>query len=60
MPFEALTMATSAQGKAAPFVLLAAVADSNNDVAETNEENNVLVLTRDAIKPPGNGSSMAN
>jgi hypothetical protein len=56
LPVEVLTMATTPSGKGAPFLLLAAVADSNNDLTETNEENNILVVTRDEIKPLEKGS----
>lgn len=51
LPVEALKMATDKSGKAAPYSLLAAILDSDESLAESNKENNVMVLAREAIKP---------
>ncbi len=51
LPVEVLKMTTANDQWPKPFDLLVAVADSDNRVPETNEDNNVLTLNRDAIKP---------
>lgn len=51
LPVEALKMATDKSGKAVPYSFLAAILDSDERLDETNEENNVIVLAREAIKP---------
>lgn len=50
LPVEVLKMATDESGKPAPFALLVAIADSDESLEETDEENNVLVFARDEIK----------
>jgi hypothetical protein len=50
MPVEVLTMAMAKDGRFVPFKLLAAIVDSDDSLEETNEDNNLMVLSRDAIK----------
>ena len=51
LPVEVLKMTTDKSGKTTPFALLVAVLDSDESLDETNEENNVMVLARQEIKP---------
>ena len=51
LPVEVLKMTTDKSGKATPFALLAAILDSDESLDESNEDNNVMVLARQEIKP---------
>jgi hypothetical protein len=51
LPVEVLKMTMGKDGRPVPFMLLAAIVDSDEDLTETDEENNVLALARDDIKP---------
>jgi len=50
LPVEVLKMATDKRGEPAPFLLLAAIVDSDDSLAETDEENNLLIFARDEIE----------
>lgn len=50
LPVEVLTMGIDYEGHPAAFNALVALIDSDDDLAETNEENNILVLSRDKIQ----------
>ena len=51
LPVEVLKMTAVKDPWPKPFDLLVAIADSDNSLRETNKDNNVLLRTRDAIKP---------
>jgi hypothetical protein len=50
LPVEVLKMAIDYEGQPAPFNAFVALIDSDNDLAETNEEDNILVFSRDKIQ----------
>ncbi len=50
LPVEVLKMTTENDPWARPFETFAAIIDSDDSLTETNEDNNVLLLARDAIK----------
>jgi hypothetical protein len=50
LPVEALKMGTDKGGKPVPFMMLAAIVDSDDSLAETDEENNLLIFPRDEIE----------
>jgi len=50
LPVEVLTMGIDYEGHPAAFNVLVALIDSDDDLAETNEENNILVFSRDKIQ----------
>jgi hypothetical protein len=51
LPVEVLKMIPERSKTPQPFDTFAAIVDSDERLAETNEENNVLLLAREAIKP---------
>lgn len=51
LPVETLKMTSTKDKWPKPFEILAATADSDDNLRESNEDNNVLKLARDAIKP---------
>ena len=50
LPVEVLKMATDSEGRPMAFSILAAVIDSDGDLAEVNTDNNIMVFTREQIK----------
>jgi hypothetical protein len=50
LPVEVLKMATDNEGRPTAFSVLAAVIDSDGDLAEVNTDNNILVFAREKIK----------
>lgn len=51
LPVETLKMTSAKDKWPKPFEVLAATADSDDSLRESNEDNNMLKLARDAIKP---------
>jgi hypothetical protein len=51
LPVGVLKMTSAKDKWPKPFEILAATADSDDSLRESNEDNNVLKLARDAIKP---------
>ncbi|MGE3317403.1 MAG: CARDB domain-containing protein [Planctomycetaceae bacterium] len=50
LPVEVLKMGTGADGKPASFETIVVILDSDEQVQETNEENNIVATRRDALK----------
>ena len=50
LPVEVLKMAIDYEGRPAAFNVFVALLDSDNDLAETNEDNNILVISREKIQ----------
>jgi hypothetical protein len=50
LPIEVLKMTSPNDKWPKPFEVLGAIADSDDSLRESNEDNNVLKTTRDAIK----------
>ncbi len=51
LPVEALTLSVDPMGNVAPFSQLGVVVDADNQIPESNEENNQLILDRQQIQP---------
>jgi hypothetical protein len=50
LPVEVLKMGTDKRGQPAPFLMLAAIVDSDDGLAEVDEDNNLLIFARDEIE----------